>query len=181
MGIPVFLSISKPFMKAQQDFLVAVESALRNQGLEPLTLGRHNYDMDAPLNAIRRLMLTSCGLLALAFRRLHIVEGVDRPASDMGENFTIRNNEWLTSSYCQIEPAMAHQLGLPILVWRESGVVAEGVLDRGCIGISMPEFDLSASKTPNLTEPEWRQPFQHWAGCVHSVYRRRGIAPKLWE
>jgi len=36
------------------------------RGLEPRTLGVTDYDMDAPLKAIRRLMLESNGLITIA-------------------------------------------------------------------------------------------------------------------
>ncbi len=179
MRVPVFLSAPKCFMKHQSDFLALVEQQLRAQNLEPRTLGRSDYDMDAPLEAIRRLMVGSCGLITLAFRRTYIEKGVDRPASDEGEVSSPRDDIWLTSPYCHIEPAMAFQLGLPLLIWREAGVLAEGILDRGAIGVSMPEFDLS--KPPQMTDPQWEAPFREWVRRVGTVYRKRGEALRLWE
>jgi len=44
------------------------------RGLEPRTLGVTDYDMDAPLKAIRRLMLESNGLITIAFKRALITE-----------------------------------------------------------------------------------------------------------
>nr|VFJ88362.1 MAG: hypothetical protein BECKLFY1418A_GA0070994_100411 [Candidatus Kentron sp. LFY] len=44
------------------------------RGLEPRTLGVTDYDMDAPLKAIRRLMLESNGLITIALRRSLIME-----------------------------------------------------------------------------------------------------------
>lgn len=38
---------------------------------------------------------------------------------------------WFTSPCCQIQPAMAFQLGLPILILWEKSVVPEGVLESG--------------------------------------------------
>ena len=92
--------------------------------------------MDAPLTAIRRLMLESYGLVTIAFRRSWIETGKGKPKSDIGEKEYDVSNKWLTSPYCQIEPAMAFQLGLPVLILREKGVIAEGILEKvflGCI------------------------------------------------
>ena len=49
---------------------------------------------------------------------------------------------WLTSPWSQIEPAMAYQIGLPVLILREKGVIDEGILERGVLGLYMPQFDL---------------------------------------
>lgn len=80
-------------------------------------------------------MLESNGLVTIAFRRSLIKQGTGKPISDIGEEEYDLSNKWLTSPYCQIEPAMAFQLGLPVLILRER-VIAEGILERvflGCI------------------------------------------------
>ena len=66
MGVPVFLSYPKPHTNAQEAFVRRVSDGLRDRGLEPKTLGVTEYDMDAPLTAIRRLMLESNGLITIA-------------------------------------------------------------------------------------------------------------------
>lgn len=178
MKLPVFVSTPKSFLSVQEDFIVAVERHLDGCGLQPITLGRSEYDMSAPLEAIRRLMNGCCGLVCIGLRRTYISKGIDRPDSDMEEEQQSRDGTWLSSPYCQIESAMAYQIGLPILLWRERGVVADGIFDRGALGLSMPEFDLS--KPPSLTEPCWSQPLAQWIDRVRAVHQNRGSAPKLW-
>ena len=63
MGISVFLSYPKPCFGRQQAFVDAVVQHLKDREFSPRTLGVTDYDMDAPLTAIRRLMLESNGLL----------------------------------------------------------------------------------------------------------------------
>lgn len=178
--IPVFLSAPKCFMKAQEDFLLAVEEELWALGLEPRTLGRSDYDMDAPLEGIRRIMIGSCGLLAIAFRRTQIESGRSRPGSDIGEQGQELSGCWFTSPYIQIEPAMAFQLGLPMLIWREAGVVADGILDRGTIGVSTPEFNLDGA-APDLKQARWSEPLKQWGTRVRMTHERRGAPPRLWS
>lgn len=177
--IPVFVSAPKSFLKRQELFLVSVENALATHDLRPSTLGRSEYDLSAPLEAIRRLMLGSCGLICIAFRRTYIENGIERPQSDNGEREISKNDIWLTSPYCQIEPAMAYQIGLPILLWRETGVVMDGVFDRGALGLSMPSFDLDAP--PDLNSDQWQQPLREWIDLVRQVYRNRGSPPRQWR
>lgn len=176
--IPVFVSAPKSFLRRQESFLEAIERALEESDLRPGTLGRSEYDPSAPLEAIRRLMNGSCGLICIAFRRTYIEKGEDRPNSDIGEVSQTRDGSWLTSPYCQIEPAMAYQIGLPILLWREIGVVSDGLFDRGAVGLSMPEFDLA--QPPSLKADKWRQPLSIWIDQVRNVYRNRGAPPRHW-
>jgi hypothetical protein len=170
--IGVFLSYSSPINREQQRYLESVTDFLRSHHLDPLTLTKSNYDMDAPLAGIRRLMVGSCGLLALAFRRswageLEIRKGTDLP----GMASSSRSDVWFTSAYSQIEPAMAYQLGLPILILREKGVYPEGVLEQGVTGMSLPEFEI-AGGDPDL-RPLESIIFQ-WMGRVRNVYDKRG-------
>jgi hypothetical protein len=178
MKLPVFVSTPKSYLQVQKEFVSSLETSLLARGLEPVTLGRSEYDINAPLEAVRRLMNACCGLICIGLRRTYVAEGVDRPASDIGEVEKNRAGTWLSSAYCQIEPAMAYQIGLPILLWREKGVADDGVFDRGAVGLSMPEFDLS--NPPALTDQYWSQPLDQWVDMVRSVHRNRGNAPKLW-
>lgn len=178
MFLPIFLSCPKTYLDRQEEFLTQIELTLFQQDLQAVTLGRSEYDLSAPLIAIRRLMGGCCGLICIAFRRTKITEAIERPSSDRGESERDRSGEWLTSSYCQIEPAMAFQIGLPVLVWREEGVTADGVLDRGALGISMPEFSLDSP--PDLSERQWKQPLQQWIEQVRRVHQNRGIPEQLW-
>ena len=59
----VFLSYPKPYLEKQKQFIEKVVSYLENRGLQPRKLGVTDYDMDAPLTAIRRLLLESNGLI----------------------------------------------------------------------------------------------------------------------
>lgn len=43
-------------MESQRLFIQKIKKTLCELGLEPRTLGDSNYDSDAPLTAIRRLM-----------------------------------------------------------------------------------------------------------------------------
>jgi hypothetical protein len=62
---------------------------------------------------------------------------------------------WQTSPYSQIEPAMAYQLGLRILVLKEKGVLAEGILEIGVTGLYLPELD--CAELEMFETSEWKQ------------------------
>ncbi len=181
MNIPVFLSYSRPYTDHQQEFIDRVREFLASRGLESRTLGVTDYDMDEPLTAIRRLMLESNGLLAIAFRRYHIEEGAEKVRGEQGEpKDRLLSDQYFSSAWCQIEPAMAFQLGLPILIFREKGVIADGVLEKGVLGTYLPEFDLTKPIDDYLKAPEWNQIIAEWEGYVRVVRKVKGKPPRLY-
>jgi hypothetical protein len=181
MKISIFLSYPKPHQACQLRFINELDTYLKGRGFAPRTLGVTDYDMDVPLKAIRRLMLESNGLITIAFRRTFINAAVARKDPDLPHAAeTALTNCWCTSPYCQIEPAMAYQIGLPTLILREKGVVAEGLLERGVVGIYMPEFSLDISPTDYLHSAEWADLIGKWEGYVRSVVDIRANPPKLF-
>ena len=59
---------------------------------------------------------------------------------------------------------MAYQLGLPILILREKGVIADGLLEKGTVGVYMPEFSLEGDPLSYLRSPEWNALIGKWEG-----------------
>ncbi|MBY2937196.1 hypothetical protein [Rhizobium leguminosarum] len=181
MKVPVFVSKPSPHLAAQAEFIEQFKIALHARGFEPLTLGPGStYDYDAPLVGIRRLLTHCCGLVSIALRRTHASETTKYQGADV-EGFSEEpaRDRWFTSPYCQIEPAMAFQLGVPILILREEGVVAEGVLEKGVTGLYLPEFSLG-SKDPYLDSAPFHRLLDQWGAKVQAVYARRGEPPKLY-
>jgi hypothetical protein len=90
-------------------------------------------------------------------------------------------DQWLTSPWAHIEPAMAYQIGLPVLILRESGVLDDGVLEKGIIGLYMPEFDLAAlGEEHYLNSQEWGFIGGQWEHQVRSVITNKSKPPKLY-
>lgn len=181
MKIPVFLSYPKPCFSAQKQFINRVRKHLDLRGFGPRTLGVTDYDMDAPLRAIRRLMLECNGLITVAFRRTFVEKGTARFRTDVKElTESPISRAWLTTPWAHIEPAMAYQLGLPILLLRERGVLDDGILERGVAGLYMPEFDLEKPVGHYFASAEWSGVIGKWEGYVRSVVDRKGTPPQLY-
>jgi hypothetical protein len=181
VSISIFLSYPKPCFGRQGQFVDHVGSYLRQRGFAPRTLGVTDYDMDAPLTTIRRMMLESNGLLTIAFRRTFVEKGTARLRTDVeGLREETIDNQWLTTPWAHIEPAMAYQLGLPILVIRESGVFADGILERGVVGLYMPEVDLTSDLDTYFSSAEWNGMMGKWEGYVRAVVERKGRPPQLY-
>jgi len=181
MPISIFLSRPQPINHAQQEFIDKLSSWLQNRGMLPRTLGVTDYSDEAPLEAIRSLMAESNGLLCIAFRRTHIDKGTKTVRA--GRKFEAKdiNDVWLTSPWSHIEPAMAYQIGLPVLILREAGVVDDGVLEKGIIGLYMPEFDLADFDEEHyLNSQEWAGISKRWEAHVRNVVANKGKPPKLF-
>lgn len=177
----VFLSCPTPYLKGQEEFLRKLKKNLECRCLLHRTVGVTDFDMRAPLSAIRSLMLDCNGLIAIAFRRHYIKKGTERPNSDMGVKQNSLSGEWFTTPWCQIEPAMAFQIGLPVLIFREKGVHAEGILERGVFGTYMPEFDLSGDMEEYFSSDEYKQVIKSWKSKVWQVVGRKGNPRKLYD
>jgi hypothetical protein len=181
MAISVFLSRPQPINPQQQAFIDKLSSWLAVHDLQARTLGVTDYSEEAPLEAIRALMAECSGLLCVAFRRTLIKDGERFVRA--GRRFESRDvkHQWLTSPWAHIEPAMAYQIGLPILVLRESGVIDDGVLEKGIIGLYMPEFDLEDQDSEHFLEgKEWAVIGKRWEGHVRNVVANKGKPPKLY-
>ncbi|MEG3085637.1 hypothetical protein U1707_18505 [Sphingomonas sp. PB2P12] len=182
MRVPVFVSRPTPHLSTQKEFVDQFLDELRRRGFEPLTLGPgSSYDYGAPLIGIRRILTHCCGLVSIAFRRTYAPTITKYSGANL-EHISEASDEevWFTSPYCQIEPAMAFQIGLPILILREEGVLAEGVLEKGITGLYLPEFT-TAEGSSFISGVECRGLLDQWGGYVRTVYNRRGEPPNLYE
>lgn len=188
MNIPVFVSCSTPFTQQQKDFKCAVGKYLEDYlGFAPRTLGETDYDPEEPLTACRRLMMECNGLITLAFRRYYIETGWEHPEIKTQKQLEEENKQpkpmnqlYFTSPWCQIEATMAFSLGLPILVFREKGVIPRGLMRKGTAGLYLPEFDLDNPHKDFLTEPQWKEIINEWGGWVRAVRRAKGFPPRLY-
>jgi hypothetical protein len=179
--ISVFLSYPKPCMAQQEQFIERVRTYLSGRGFAARTLGVTDYDMDAPLKAIRRLMLESNGLITVAFRRTYVEKGARNYRTDLlNLQSSEVHDQWLTTPWAHIEPAMAYQIGLPILILREEGVIDDGILEKGVVGTYMPKFDLDGPLDDYFESPEWNHLIWQWESQVRRVVDSKGNPPQLY-
>jgi len=168
-------------MGRQQQFIDHVCTYLDGRGFIARTLGVTDYDLDAPLKAIRRLMMESNGLITVAFRRTYIEKGTGNYRTDIDYIKPIpMEDKWITSPWSHIEPAMAFQIGLPVLILRESGVMADGILEKGVVGNYMPEFSADGGFDEYFNSPEWNDIIRKWEAYVRAVVEKKGSPPQLY-
>ncbi|MFN7936449.1 MAG: hypothetical protein U0R19_24180 [Bryobacteraceae bacterium] len=180
MPIPVFLSHPRPNSPQQEQLVQKVRSYFQQRDLEPRTLGIIDYDTEVPLASIRRIMLECNGVLVLALRRYRIDHGAAVYLDKVG---TLQERDisgtHITSPWCHLEAGMGFQLGLPVLAFRESGVIADGVLEHGVMAAYMPEISLDGDIDRFLQSPEWRQLINRFEADVRELRRQKGIPSML--
>jgi len=124
----IFVSVGSTSSDQQEAFVCAIEARLRAEGLVPHTVGRNTFSADAPLKAVSELMNQCAGAVVIALERSYFPSGFDKPG---GPKQTPLTEVRLPTPWNQIEAAMAYSRGLPLLVIVESGLRAEGLLERG--------------------------------------------------
>jgi hypothetical protein len=126
--LSVFVSVGETATAEQETFVRAVEERLRSEGIVPHTVGRNTFSADAPLNTVSELMDKCSGAMVIALERSFFISGTEKRGGP-GE-VTLRDVK-LPTPWNQIEAAMAYSRGLPLMVIVESGLNAEGLLERG--------------------------------------------------
>jgi hypothetical protein len=145
----VFLSIGRPLSKAQEDFKLALISAVKARGFVPRTVGSGPEDSDVPhvrpIDQIHKLIGECDGAIVVAYEK-HLADRLhtNSPAPHPGEMTDVR----LTTSWNQAEAAMAYHAGLPMLLVSEEGVYGECLLEDGVIG-SVARIEVAASAVWN--------------------------------
>jgi hypothetical protein len=126
MAIDVFLSVGRTTSPEQEQFVKAVEGCLLAEGVRPVALGRNEWSSEQPLRAIKKRMEACSGSVIIAFERTHIDDGKDRGRQEGEDRLRDRG---LPTVWNQIEAAMGHTLGHPLLVIVEKGLISEGLLE----------------------------------------------------
>ncbi|MGX5390062.1 hypothetical protein [Bacillus thuringiensis] len=114
--IPVFLSTVNTLNQLQQQFLDRLILKIEQALLFPRTIPRSDQYPESPLTSIRRMILSSYGLIAINFQRF-FVQGIK---TNVGP-FQPTEPFWEGTPFSQIEPSMGYQYGLPLLLIRETG------------------------------------------------------------
>ncbi|MGG1397447.1 hypothetical protein ABE288_06380 [Bacillus salipaludis] len=166
--IPIFLSTTTHLNENQNMFLNRLILEIENALLFPRTLPLSESYPESILTDIRRLVSSSYGMLAMNFRRflVEVVETNEGPSPST-------TPFWEGSVYSQVEPSMAFQFGLPILLVREDNTDANNGIWSGGIA-PLNTFIVWDSENQTVDEffntIEWREAFANWSAEVRNAY-----------
>jgi hypothetical protein len=162
--VPVFLSHPSRLNSIQQEFVDAIISKIREALLFPRTLPVTEQYPETPLTNIRRMMLSSYGFISLNLnqRQVYIIQNnLGQPQNQ----FALEG-----SPFAQIEPAMAYQYGLPILLIREAGVEQSGIWSFGIGPFLILEWDPTRPLEDFFTSNAWLEIFPNWLSQVRNGF-----------
>ena len=156
--IPVFLSHPGRLNPVQQQFVDEIIRRIRNFQLFPRTLPISEQYPETPLTNIRRIILSSYGMVSLNLRQREVRLIQNNLYQPIG------GTAWEGSPFAQIEPGMAYEYGLPLLLIRETGVEQNGVWSFGIGPFLILEWD---STVPNPIETffkrnDWKSILENW-------------------
>ena len=169
MSLDVFLSIGTPWKKEQERFVGALETFLRERGLNPRALGRSEWSNERPLHFIHRVMSECTGTVVIAYERVRITSGSERRGH---ADEKLLSDAVLPSVWNQIEAAMAYELGHPLLVIAEDGLRHEGLLEDGHDWV-VQRLPLRPSA---FEGPAFQDAFRGWKAQVEA--RAAGTLPR---
>ena len=140
---PIFLSRPSWVPEKYRPGLDHFQTLLREQHLDPRSVGVTDYPSNAPMDEVIRLMKQCAGAIILGVPQIEVKTGVLK-GNAIDEPFSL-GTEWN-----HIEAALAYALELPTLVIHHQTVV-RGVFDRGATQSFLHEVDFSCP-TWALTE-----------------------------
>ena len=164
----IFVSCGFPYNQPQEDFVSAIEAYLKSHNCEPMTIGRNKFSVLQPVQFAREVITECDGMLVIAFERIRINDGLDKPNSSSQKSL---NGHIYPTVWNQIEPSIAYARNVPIFTFVQKGLNRQGMLsDR------LEWFALEDELTPALFNTDkFNQYFQDWLFRVEA----RKLSPKL--
>jgi hypothetical protein len=121
--IKVFFSVASPHNDEQHAYINRIIEIFDRNGIALETLKSWN-DND-PLVPIMNEMKASHGCLVLALERMMVLDGIEKPRS---EQETKVQNVSLTSTWLQIESALARSYELPLIILKDVSLKNDGLI-----------------------------------------------------
>jgi hypothetical protein len=164
MRIPVFVSCPTTLSTKQDASRNLILGELKNCGLEPRALGRSDYPTDYPLREVLVIAKHCSGGVILGFEQFHAPKGVwKRGTREPKKDDDVR----FPSPWNNLEAGVLFSLGLPLLVFRESGI-SGGVFDSGVTDVFVHKMPMPPVASPSRTALS--QVFMKWQSRVREHY-----------
>jgi hypothetical protein len=155
----IFLSCGAPYTSEQGAFVSAIEDYLSNHDCETQTVGRRSFSVRQPVQFARNLIADCDGVVVIAFERLLVDKGRDKPGST---NEKAVDGRLFPTVWNQMEAAMAYAHDLPILT-----LVAKGLYRQGMLSDRLEWFAQEVDLKPEfLATDQFHQVFTDWLGRV---------------
>lgn len=140
--IPIYISHATPHTSQQCRFIQDVKDYFR--GFDMLCENVYVSDYRYVMESIRDKIKTCCGIVIVAYERKYMTSAIHKRGADLpGVTTEVMTNVSETTPFIHIEAAMAMAYDLPVIVLKEKGILAEGVLDTSYHGAIRLDFDFN--------------------------------------
>jgi hypothetical protein len=167
MKIPVFVSAPTVLSSSQEAARRLILRELEHNGLEWRALGRSDYPTELPLREVFTIARHCAGGVILGFSQFRADAGVWMP--DTSDQKAITSPVFFSTPWNQLEAGILFSLGLPLLVFKDSGI-SGGVFDHGVTDVFIHPIP-SASMSPK-DKKALRAVFLKWQASVRNYYYR---------
>lgn len=162
--IDVFVSHPTPHNKYQEQFISLLEEKLRNNNLNPVNLGKKNWNFKCPLEPIREMIKTCKAAIIIGLERSHSYIGYEKESSKDSKEII---HKYTSSPWIHIEAGMAYQANLPLLILKEKKIYAEGILDPNISDYYIFEFEIE--KIYKKLSPQIEELIQSWINHITKI------------
>jgi len=140
--IEVFISHPTPCNKEQMGLLKLIDDKLEKHGLNPVNLGKKNWNYKKPLEPIKKLMSECKGAIIVGIERHHSFIGYEKEIATKKSDKIELIHKYTSTPWVQIEAGMAYQAGIPLLILKEKKIHPEGILDPNNSDSYVFEFEI---------------------------------------
>jgi hypothetical protein len=155
MKIPIFVSCPTALNPTQTASREVVMKFLDELNLEARALGRSDYPSELPLREVAVIARHCAGGIILGYEQFRASAGTLKPGVAKGER-KLKKSETVSfpSPWNQLEAGILFGLGVPLLIFRESGI-SGGVFDNGVTDVFIhptPDGTISEAERGSLKE-----------------------------
>lgn len=165
----IFISHGSAFTEAQERFYTKFREFIEGRGCECATIGQNKYGVRQPVELAREAILACDGAAVIAFKRIEITNGTDKPGSSKA---TPVDGRVLPTVWNHLEGAMAYANHLPLFVIVERGVHREGMLSKR---LEWDALEVDISSKVFGTE-EFRQRFESWLSFIDGRSQKKACS-----
>ena len=133
--------------------------------LEPRALGRSDYPTELPLREVLLLARHCSGGVILGFEQYRSTAGLDKPGT--AEEEAHDSDRPLPTPWNQLEAGILFGLRLPLLIFREKGIVG-GVFDPGVTDVFI--HPMPSPRDPAASKEALGEVFLKWQADVRRHY-----------
>ena len=176
--IRVFLSRPNQFTDEQDYLIKSIKSFFLEKNIETITLQAKHYSPYESLTTLKKKKKRCYGMIILAFGHTYIESGKIKKGGINRESFFESqekdlNKTWITSTFCQIEGAMAISNKIPILIIKQENLKSDGILKNDEKIFNAQNFNLKSKDSINeyINNFETEQ-IKSWLEKVYDNYEK---------